>query len=106
MSYLTDLWLGNLSLLDSVTYDLFKMYTIELAIKYIVIFCFISQIQSIVNHMYWVASSSSSADEKQEKWESIINHIVDIHVHKEKKIFTKCTHIAVEREWLKQGVKI
>ena len=56
--------------------------------------------------MYWVASSSSSVDEKQEKWESIINHIVDIHVHKEKKIFTKCTHIAVEREWLKQGVKI
>jgi hypothetical protein len=56
--------------------------------------------------MYWVASSSTSADEKQEKWESITDHIVDKHLHEDKKLFRKCTHEAVEREWLKQGLKI
>ena len=56
--------------------------------------------------MYWVASSSTSPDEKQEKWEIITNHIVNIHTHEKNKLFTECTHETVEREWLKKGLKI
>jgi hypothetical protein len=56
--------------------------------------------------MYWVASSSTSPDEKQEKWEIITNHIVNIHTHKKNKLFTECTNETVEREWLKKGLKI
>ena len=34
---------------------------------------------------------------------SLLNHIVNAHVHEKNKIFLKCTHDTVEREWLKQG---
>ncbi len=53
--------------------------------------------------MYWVASSSKTNDEKEEKWKSITNHVFNVHVHKGNKIFTKCTHAVLERAWLKQG---
>jgi hypothetical protein len=56
--------------------------------------------------MYWVASLSTSPDEKQEKWEIITNHIFNIHTHEKNKLFTECTHETVEREWLKKGLKI
>ena len=60
-------------------------------------------LQSIVNHIYWVANTSTSADEKEEKWRSILNHIANIHIHEDNKIYTKCTHGTIERDWLKQG---
>ena len=56
--------------------------------------------------MYWVAISSSTATEREEKWKSLINHIVNVHVHEENKVFTRCTHEVIEREWLKQGMEL
>jgi hypothetical protein len=53
-----------------------------------------------------VAISSTSPNEREEKWRSILNHIVDIHVHEGNKIFKKCTHETVERDWLKLGMII
>ena len=46
--------------------------------------------QSINNHVYWVGDSSESEDEREEKWRSILNHIVNIHKHDDNKIFTEC----------------
>ncbi|CAB4018413.1 Hypothetical predicted protein [Paramuricea clavata] len=57
-------------------------------------------IGSIINHMYWVAISSQSPVEREEKWLSLLNHIVDVHVHNENKLFMKCTHETIERKWL------
>ena len=50
-------------------------------------------VKSIVNHLYWVASSSkdSSPDMLEAKWVSIVNHIVNIHSHKNN-LFKKCGH--------------
>ena len=56
--------------------------------------------------MYWVASSSTTGDEREEKWLSIANHIANIHVYPENKIFSKCTHDVIEREWLKEGIQV
>ena len=61
-------------------------------------------IKSIINHMYWVAGSSSSdADLKEQKWLSILNHVADIHDgHGDK--FEKCIHEELDRDWLVQGM--
>ena len=59
--------------------------------------------QSIVNHMYWVAISSKTEIEKEEKWTSLTNHFVNIHDHSGNKVFRKCAHEVIEREWLKLG---
>lgn len=45
-----------------------------------------------------------TGDEKEEKGLSIANHIANIHVHRENKIFTNCTHGVLERAWLKEGI--
>ncbi|XP_046864217.1 uncharacterized protein LOC124458206 isoform X2 [Xenia sp. Carnegie-2017] len=67
-------------------------------------FCAIKPwIGSIINHLYWVASSSSTEIEKEEKWKSLANHIADIHTHEDNKVFTKCLHEATKRQWLKKG---
>ena len=55
--------------------------------------------------MYWVASSSKTNDEKEEKWKSITNHVVNVHVHKGNKIFTKCTHGVLARVHFTQKVR-
>lgn len=60
-------------------------------------------LQSIINHIYWIASSSSEEPEKEEKWLSLLNHIVNIHVHKDNKLFKACTHETVDRQWIKAG---
>lgn len=57
--------------------------------------------QSLI--IYWVGDSSESEDEREEKWRSILNHIVNIHKHADHKIFKECLHGTLEREWLKQG---
>ena len=59
--------------------------------------------QSIVNHIYWVGDSSKAADEREEKWCSILNHIVNVHKHDGHKTFVECLHGPLEREWLKPG---
>ena len=56
--------------------------------------------------MYWVADSSTNADEREEKWRSLLNHVVNIHKHDGHKVFVECLHSTVEREWLKQGMLI
>lgn len=56
--------------------------------------------------MYWVAISSQSPTEKEEKWLSLLNHIVNVHViHEENELFKKCTHETIERRWLETGIK-
>ena len=57
----------------------------------------------IINHIYWVGSTSTREDEREEKWRSILNHIVNIHVHSDHKIFTKCIHGTIDRAWLTPG---
>jgi hypothetical protein len=34
---------------------------------------------------------------------SLLNHIVNLHCHEGNKIFQKCTHEAIEREWMVPG---
>ena len=53
--------------------------------------------------MYWVAISSSSPKEKEEKWLTLINHIANVHVHENNELFKVCTHELIERQWLKKG---
>ena len=67
------------------------------------LFFFYISMQSILNHMYWVAISSKSEIEKEEKWTSLMNHIANIHDHLENNVFKKCTHEVIERQWLKLG---
>ncbi|XP_042582175.1 uncharacterized protein LOC109084638 [Cyprinus carpio] len=47
--------------------------------------------KSIINHLYWSATSSKSGPEKLAKWTSIINHIQDIHTHSDP-AFPRCQH--------------
>ncbi len=53
--------------------------------------------------MYWVAISSKTELEKDEKWTSLTNHIANIHDHSENKVFKECTHQLIERQWLELG---
>ncbi|XP_028456556.1 uncharacterized protein LOC114570424 isoform X2 [Perca flavescens] len=47
--------------------------------------------KSIVNHLYWCATSSVSGTEKVAKWKSLLNHIQDVHSHSDP-AFPKCLH--------------
>ena len=53
--------------------------------------------------MYWMAISSSSPKEKEEKWLTLINHIANVHVYENNELFKVCTHELIERQWLKKG---
>ncbi|XP_030610715.1 uncharacterized protein LOC115798132 isoform X2 [Archocentrus centrarchus] len=46
---------------------------------------------SIRNHVYWTATSSTSAPEKVAKWKSFVNHIQNIHTHDDP-LFPTCAH--------------
>ncbi|XP_043119678.1 uncharacterized protein LOC122362317 [Puntigrus tetrazona] len=48
-------------------------------------------LRSIKNHVYWCATSSTSGPEKVAKWTSLLNHIQNIHIHKNPE-FPKCAH--------------
>lgn len=52
-----------------------------------------------------MASSCTDGDEREEKWMSLVNHIADVHVHEENKIFQECLHDELDRDWLKPGPK-
>ncbi|XDV14173.1 hypothetical protein PO909_002359, partial [Leuciscus waleckii] len=47
--------------------------------------------KSIINHLYWCATSSVSGAEKVAKWKSVLNHIQDVHSHSDP-AFPKCVH--------------
>ncbi|CAI5657962.1 unnamed protein product [Oreochromis niloticus] len=46
---------------------------------------------SIRNHVYWSATTSTSAPEKVAKWKSLVNHIQNVHTHDDP-LFPTCAH--------------
>lgn len=59
---------------------------------------------SIINHLYWAASSSDgNGPLVKAKWASLLNHVCNKHEgHSE--LFPTCEHGALEdRKWFKQG---
>lgn len=63
------------------------------------------RIKSITNHMYWVAGTSGAdPDLKEQKWLSILNHIVDKH-DGHGTLFYQCVHqeLREPRAWLNNG---
>nr|XP_055062763.1 uncharacterized protein LOC129445807 [Misgurnus anguillicaudatus] len=63
-------------------------------------------LRSIRNHVYWCATSSTSGPEKVAKWNSLINHLQNVHVHDDP-TFSKCEHPDQEStnstKWLTPG---
>ncbi|XP_015259484.1 PREDICTED: uncharacterized protein LOC107104080 [Cyprinodon variegatus] len=47
--------------------------------------------KSIVNHLYWCATSSVCGAEKLAKWKSVLNHMQGVHNHSDP-AFPKCLH--------------
>lgn len=62
--------------------------------------------KSASNHIYWCAASShGDAEMVQQKWQSILNHVANIHEGHCPK-FPTCEHDAVDdREWIKKDGK-
>ncbi|XP_077065676.1 uncharacterized protein LOC143718542 [Siphateles boraxobius] len=62
--------------------------------------------QSLVNHLYWCAISSSSGEEAVAKWTSFSNHVQNIHSH-DNVLFPECLHPALDgsrpKKWLKSA---
>jgi hypothetical protein len=60
-------------------------------------------VHSIINHMYWSASTSSSGEETAAKWTSVANHIQNVHVH-DNWHFPSCAHGPIDssehKKWL------
>ncbi|XP_030205821.1 uncharacterized protein LOC115538274 isoform X2 [Gadus morhua] len=54
---------------------------------------------AIINHLYWTAASTPTGDpdEMQAKWQSMINHVQDIHEHSTP-AFPSCAHPPLEGE--------
>ena len=66
-------------------------------------------IPSMCNHLYWVPASTPSGNSQLmlEKWESIVNHVQNIHEH-DGQLYTECTHGTLEgrerqKKWLTPG---
>ena len=56
---------------------------------------------SIDNHFWWCCESSKgNLEELSGKWLSILFHICNIHEFPENKIFKRCKHGDIERQWL------
>ena len=61
-------------------------------------------IKSISNHLYWCAASSKTSNEILAKWKSVVNHIQNIHIHKDP-LFPVCLHDAsLRRKYLKPSM--
>lgn len=58
-------------------------------------------IRSIINHLYWCASSTpdGNRDVVGAKWLSVVNHVKNVHRHANS-LFPKCTH---PRKYKKRG---
>ncbi|XP_048240074.1 uncharacterized protein LOC124124714 isoform X2 [Haliotis rufescens] len=54
--------------------------------------------------MYWVAAGGGEAQYMLEKWQSVTNHVSNIHSH-QGKLYTECPHgpIDQERDWIRPG---
>uniref|UniRef100_A0A667ZJW4 Uncharacterized protein n=1 Tax=Myripristis murdjan TaxID=586833 RepID=A0A667ZJW4_9TELE len=50
--------------------------------------------QSIINHMYWSATTSATGQEIDAKWTSLANHVQDVHTHSNV-LFPQCQHAAL-----------
>lgn len=59
-------------------------------------------INSVTNHMYWVAATSETEEMCTAKWGSIMNHISNQH-EGHSSVFPKCQHGPIERKWIKSG---
>ncbi|XP_039512565.1 uncharacterized protein LOC120467989 isoform X2 [Pimephales promelas] len=57
-------------------------------------------LRSIKNHIYWTAASSTTPQERVAKWTSILNHVLDIHIHDDP-AFPQCLHPLDKKDWLK-----
>lgn len=59
--------------------------------------------RSIINHIYWCAKTSATPKERVAKWNSIVNHICNIHSgHSE--LFPACLHGELgARLWFERG---
>ncbi|XP_021359108.1 uncharacterized protein LOC110454083 [Mizuhopecten yessoensis] len=69
-------------------------------------------IKSILNHLYWVASSTpdSNRDMMLQKWASVGNHIQNVH-HGHGSLFPACSHLPLDpsrrnKKWLKPATKV
>lgn len=64
--------------------------------------------RSIVNHLFWSASTSQSGQEMVAKWTSVANHVQDVHTHDDD-LFPDCLHQPLtgedSREWLKPSIQ-
>lgn len=64
-------------------------------------------LNSVKNHVYWCATSSSTGPEKIAKWTSLLNHLQNVHEH-EDPLFPKCLHPdRISRDpskWLQPGM--
>ncbi|XP_077091362.1 uncharacterized protein LOC143742389 [Siphateles boraxobius] len=62
--------------------------------------------QSLVNHLYCCAISSSSGEEAVAKWTLLSNHVQNIHSH-DNVLFPECLHPALDgsrpKKWLKSA---
>lgn len=60
--------------------------------------------KSVVNHLYWSASTSTSGDEVVARWTSVADHVQNVHSH-ENALFPHCLHEPLvgerARVWLK-----
>nr|XP_022335990.1 uncharacterized protein LOC111132471 [Crassostrea virginica] len=66
-------------------------------------------IKSIINHLYWIASTSLGleAEVVWARWTSLCNHIIDVHIE-HSAVFNSCEHGPLEgrerhKMWLKSG---
>jgi solute carrier family 8 (sodium/calcium exchanger) len=62
-------------------------------------------VQSITNNIYWIASSTPDGDKDLmlAKFDSVVDHIMDVHSHSNA-LFPRCMHGHLEhREWITPG---
>ena len=62
-------------------------------------------VQGITNNIYWIASSTPDGDKELmlAKFDSVADHIMDIHTH-DNTLFPRCAHGNLEqREWITPG---
>ncbi|KAG1712194.1 hypothetical protein GQR58_002380 [Nymphon striatum] len=57
-------------------------------------------INSIIRHLYWCATTShGNGDLVLAKWEGVVNHICNIHIHANP-LFPQCLHGPLDKDWL------